>query len=61
MYMNVLFVCISVHHVHACSAHKGAEAVRCSRTRVADGCELPYGFWQLNLGSLEDQSGLSNS
>lgn len=32
-----------------------------SGTRVADGCELPYGFLQLNLGSLEDPPGLLHS
>lgn len=28
---------------------------RSSRTGIKDGCELPGGFWELNLGPLEEQ------
>lgn len=28
---------------------------RSSRTGIKDGCELPSGFWELNLGPLEEQ------
>jgi hypothetical protein len=24
-------------------------------TGITDGCELPHGFWELNLGPLEEQ------
>jgi hypothetical protein len=26
-----------------------------ARTKVTDGCELPYKCWELNLGPLEEQ------
>lgn len=61
MCTDALLVCMSVHHTHACSAHKRPEGVKDSGTRVADACELPYGSWQLNLGSLEEPPGLLHS
>jgi hypothetical protein len=30
--------------------------VRFPATGVTDSCELPCGFWELNLGPLEEQS-----
>lgn len=36
-------------HVFLC------ENVESSRTGVTDNCELPYGFWELNRGPLEEQ------
>lgn len=61
MCTDALFVCMSVHHTHAYSAHKRPEGVKDSGTRVVDACELPYGSWQLNLGSLEEPPGLLHS
>jgi hypothetical protein len=40
--------------LHACLR----ESVRSPRTGVIDGCELPCGCWELNLGPLEEQSAL---
>ena len=34
-------------------AHNLCKGVRSPRTRVIDGCEPPYGCWELNPGPLE--------
>lgn len=35
---------------------KQEKGVRSSRTRVKNSCELPFGFWKLNPGPVEEQS-----
>lgn len=35
------------------------EDIRVSGTGVSDSSELPYGCWELNSGSLQEQSGLN--
>ena len=43
-----------VFYLHACLV----VGVRSPGTRVTDTCELPCGYWELNLGPLEEQQGV---
>jgi hypothetical protein len=43
MYMSALFACTSVCHKRASDL-------------ITDGCEPPYGCWELNSGSLEEEA-----
>jgi hypothetical protein len=47
---------IYVHHVWAeCLRKDFREGIRSSGTRVIDGCESPRGYFELNLGLLQEQ------
>lgn len=67
MCLNVLFACMSVQDENVSvlcmclQCPQRPEGVRSFGTKVADGCELPYGFLKLNLCTLEEQSVLFNS
>jgi hypothetical protein len=39
-----------VYYVHIWCPGNLEEGIRCPGTRVTDGCELPYGCWEPNLG-----------
>jgi hypothetical protein len=56
IYMAVLPVCVSA----PCTCLVSMEASRVvgsTGTGVTDGCELPCGCWELNLGPLQEQPG----
>lgn len=55
--MSVLSTYMSVHHVHAWCPRRPEEGIG---TEVTNGCELPYGFGELNLDPLEEQPVLLN-
>jgi hypothetical protein len=42
------FFRICICNVHTCVPEEGTRA-------ITDGCELPYGCWELNSGPLEEQ------
>jgi hypothetical protein len=44
------FACmyVSVHHVGACCPWKFENEISSPVTEVRDGCEAPYGCWELN-------------
>lgn len=50
-----VFACMYVHH--ACNAEP-KEAIKSSGTRVTDGYESLCGYWESNLGPLEEQPAL---
>lgn len=52
-YMNVC-VCVRVHDTCHCDPEKSEEHPDALET-VTDGCELPCGCWELNLGFLQQQ------
>jgi hypothetical protein len=54
--MDVLPACMSVHHLHACYLQRPEEDIGFPGLGVTDGCEPPCGYWEPNLGSLEEQS-----
>jgi hypothetical protein len=55
MYVDVLFVCISVHHIHAKCLWRSGKRIRSPGTGVIDKCELSCGSWELKPGPLEEQ------
>ena len=55
MYMSVLPVCMSVHHVMCLVPEEVRQSVSFSKTRVTDGWELLCGCWEPNLVPLEEQ------
>jgi hypothetical protein len=46
---------MSVDHLHAWCLRRREENIKSSRTGVADGSEVPYGFWETNLDPLKGQ------
>lgn len=54
-YFMCRLFCLSVHHVCALFL-EGRGGIGSHGTRISGGCELPYGYWEQNLGSLEGQS-----
>lgn len=54
--VSVLPARMSVRHVHACCSQKPEEDIRFLRTGVIDGCYLPGGRWEHNLGPLQEQT-----
>lgn len=52
LWMSFLLA-LSLHYLHIWCPLSPREDIRYSTTRVRDGCEPPWGFWELNLGSLE--------
>ena len=53
MHTGVLPACMSVRHMHALRLKRPEEGIGSPRTTY--GCELPCGFWEWNLGPLENQ------
>ena len=54
MCIGILPACISIYCLYArCKA-----SIRSPGTRVTDGCELPWGYWELNLYPVEEQLAL---
>lgn len=51
-YMSISFACMYVHHMHSWCPQKPGEGIVSPRTRVTSGCELPCGWWKLNLRAL---------
>jgi hypothetical protein len=46
-------VCICIYYMHAWCPWRSEEGVRCPGTEIIiDGCKLPCGCWELNLGPL---------
>lgn len=47
------YVCVSARECArmSCGADKGIQS---SRTAITEGCELPSGFWELDLGPQEE-------
>ena len=61
--MGVLPACVSVYHVcvwyYVCDPQKRSEVgVGASGIVVMGSCEPSCGFWELSLGSLQEESGL---
>jgi hypothetical protein len=54
---GVLPACMYVHYVCSWYLRKSKEGVRFPGTRVIHGHKLPYGFWELNPGPLQEQQG----
>jgi hypothetical protein len=50
--MSVLAAYMYGHHLCAWHSWRSEEGVRSSATGVTDSCELPGGYWELNLGPL---------
>ena len=48
-----LYVCLCTTCMS--EAKEASKFIRSLGTRITDGCELPYGCWELNLGPLEEQ------
>lgn len=55
LHMNILPACMSVYHMHAWCWQRPEEDIGSPWTGVTGRCELPCGFWVLNLGPLEEQ------
>lgn len=55
VYLFVLPVCMSVHHVCAWCLQRPGEGIRSSGTGFTDGCGSPCRCWESNLGSLQEQ------
>lgn len=49
-----LLACVYVYHMHVWCPHKSEESVKSPETRVIDGYKLPYGYWEPNLGPLQE-------
>lgn len=52
MYMNVLLLCIHVHHVHTLCLQRPKEGTGVPEPRVTDSYELPCGYQESNLDPL---------
>ena len=50
---------MSMHHMHTWYLQKSEKEIKASRLGVRDGCELPCGCWELNLGFLQEQQCLA--
>ena len=55
MCLCALPACMYVYHVCAWCLWRPEEGIRSPGTGVTDGCEPPYGYWESNLGPLEEQ------
>lgn len=49
--MSALPAYFSIYYVHA----RCQREVRRGANGITDGCDLPYGCWEWNLGSLQEQ------
>lgn len=60
-YVHEYFACTYVCAQHTCLVlQRSEEGFGFPKTRVMDDCELPYGCWQSNSGSLQKQVPLSS-
>lgn len=50
-----LLACMSMHYICAWCPQGPEHNVGPPGTEVTEGCELPYGYWEVNLGSLQKQ------
>ena len=55
MCRGVLPACIIMYHLCVWYFQKPKEVVGPPGARATDSCEVPYGFWESNLGLLEKQ------
>ena len=55
MYMGILSAFMYVHHMYTRCLQRLEESVWYSGTGVTDSGELPYGCWELNQDSPEEQ------
>ena len=55
MFMTLLLSCMYIHHVHTWCLQKPEQTIRGPQTGVIDGCELPYGCLEPNLGPFQVQ------
>lgn len=53
--MDILFVCVSVHHKYTCCWQRSEEGVGVPESGVAYSCELTCGLWELILGRQTEQ------
>lgn len=53
--MDLLPVYMSIFHMHFGAYWRPEEAIGSPESGVTEGCELPCGCWELNLGCLEEQ------
>jgi hypothetical protein len=51
----ILLACVSVHPLPVWCPLRPEEGAGSPSTAVADGCELPCGYWEPNLGPLREQ------
>jgi hypothetical protein len=56
--MSVLSSCMSVHHMYAWCLQRSEEGIMAPRTGVTDNFELPWRYWELDLGPLKEQQAL---
>lgn len=52
--MNVLLACVYVHHMHAYFLRRPEEGIKFPRTGVMNGYHPSYGFWELDVGPLQE-------
>lgn len=57
--MGVLLAFMSVHHVRVYWTKRPKEVIRPFGTGISDGCELPPGCWEPDLGPLKEQKAIS--
>lgn len=53
---GVLPTCVPVYRVHVYCPGRSEEGIRSLGTGITDGFTLSSGCWELNLGSLEEQT-----
>lgn len=53
--MDVLSACMSVYYMQAWYLWRSEEDTGFFRTGVTEGCKLPRGLWEPNLGTLQEQ------
>lgn len=51
MHVGVLLVCIYVHCMCALCPWRLEEGIEFPEIKVNDGCEPPYGSWEMNPGT----------
>lgn len=56
MHVGVLPVCMTMHHVSAWCPQRSEQGVLSPAPGAVCSCQLPYGYWKWNLGSLQEQS-----
>lgn len=52
--MTVLLAFVYVHHMQAYFLRRPEEGIRSPGTGVVNGCDLSCGFWELNVGPLQE-------
>lgn len=60
-FLVFLPTCMYVHRVYVCAMPAAVkrtsskEDIKSPGTEITDGSKIPYGFWELNLGLLQEQ------